>query len=271
MRALGITLPAATVPPSRLASLARFAGAAKVSAITRLPPASRLATLVAFVHCLEATAQDDALEVLEQLLRGLFADAARADRQARLRTLKDLDRAALLLATVGRLLLDPEVVDTDLRTQAFARVPPETLAQALASVAALTRPPDAVFYGELEKRYTTVRRFLPTFLKEIRFGASPAGQPVAEACDGLREHDRHPKAGAAPRAVIGKSWQHLVLGEDGGVDRRAYTFCILDALHTALRRRDVFVTPSWRYADPRAGLLAGAEWEAARPSAARSG
>lgn len=155
VRALGITLPAATVPPSRLASLARFAGAAKVSAITRLPPARRLATLVAFVHCLEATAQDDALEVLEQLLRGLFADAARADRQARLRTLKDLDRAALLLATVGRLLLDPEVVDTDLRTQAFARVPPETLAQALASVEALTRPPDDVFYGELEKRYTT--------------------------------------------------------------------------------------------------------------------
>lgn len=270
VRALGITLPAATVPPSRLASLARFAGAAKVSAITRLPPARRLATLVALVHCLEATAQDDALEVLEQLLRGLFADAARADRQARLRTLKDLDRAALLLATVGRLLLDPEVVDTDLRTQAFARVPPETLAQALASVEALTRPPDDVFYGELEKRYTTVRRFLPTFLKEIRFGASPAGQPVAEACDWLREHDRHPKAGDAPRAVIGKSWQHLVLGEDGGVDRRAYTFCILDALHTALRRRDVFVTPSWRYADPRAGLLAGAEWEAARPIVCRT-
>ncbi len=123
----------------------------------------------------------DALEVLEQLLRGLFADAARADRQARLRTLKDLDRAALLLAAVSRVLLDPAVVDADLRTQAFARVPPDTLAQALASVEALTRPPDDMFYGKLEKRYTTVRRFLPTLLKEIRFGASPAGQPVADA------------------------------------------------------------------------------------------
>ena len=270
VRALGIALPAACVPPSRLASLARFAGAAKVSAIARLPPARRLATLVAFVHGLEATAQDDALEVLEQLLRGLFADAARADRQARLRTLKDLDRAALLLATVGHLLLDPEVVDTDLRTQAFARVPPDTLAQALASVEALTRPPDDVFYGELEKRYTTVRRFLPILLKEIRFGASPTGQPVADACDWLRGHDRHPKASDAPRLVISKSWQHLVLREDGGVDRRAYTFCVLNALHTALRRRDVFVTPSWHYADPRAGLLAGADWEAARPIVCRT-
>jgi hypothetical protein len=41
-----------------------------------------------------------------------------------------------------------------------------------------------------------------------------------------------------------------------------YTFCVLDELQTALKRRDVFVTQSWRYADPRVGLLDGAEWEA---------
>ena len=44
----------------------------------------------------------------------------------------------------------------------------------------------------------------------------------------------------------------------------------LDALRTALRRRDVFVSPSWRYADPRLGLLDGAEWLAARPIICRS-
>ena len=58
-------LSATGVPPSRLASLARFAGTAKVTAIDRLPPIRRLATLVAFIHCLEATAQDDVIEVLD--------------------------------------------------------------------------------------------------------------------------------------------------------------------------------------------------------------
>jgi hypothetical protein len=38
----------------------------------------------------------------------------------------------------------------------------------------------------------------------------------------------------------------------------------------ALRRRDVFVAPSWRYTDPRSGLLAGSEWEAVRPIVCRS-
>ena len=46
--------------------------------------------------------------------------------------------------------------------------------------------------------------------------------------------------------------------------------CVLDQLREALRRRDVFVTPSWRYADPRRNLLAGAEWEAARPIMCRT-
>jgi TnpA family transposase len=41
-------------------------------------------------------------------------------------------------------------------------------------------------------------------------------------------------------------------------------------LQTALRRRDVFVEPSWRYADPRAGLLKVEEWETTRPLICRT-
>jgi hypothetical protein len=95
VRALGITVPMkARIPPSRIASLARFANRAKAQAISRMPAARRIATLVAFVHCLEATAQDEVLEVLEMLLDDLFGKAITADQKARLRTLKDLDQSA---------------------------------------------------------------------------------------------------------------------------------------------------------------------------------
>src|ERR1022692_3516473 len=59
---------------------------------------------------------------------------------------------------------------------------------------------------------------------------------------------------------------------DGKVDAQAYTFCLLDRLRKGLRRRDVFVTPSVRYADPRIGLLEleGETWEGARPFLCRS-
>ena len=44
----------------------------------------------------------------------------------------------------------------------------------------------------------------------------------------------------------------------------------MDRMRAALRRRDLFATPSLRYADPRLGLLDGAAWEAARPAVCRS-
>ncbi len=72
--------------------------------MARLPVERRTATLVAFIHSLEASAHDDAFDVLSMLLRDLFARAEQADRMARLRTLKDLDQAALTLAEACRML-----------------------------------------------------------------------------------------------------------------------------------------------------------------------
>ncbi|MGF6604885.1 TnpA family transposase [Paraburkholderia sp. GAS448] len=266
VRALGITLPAAQVPPSRLASLARFAGAAKVSAISRLPPARRLATLVAFVHSLEASTQDDALDVLDMLLRELFSKAEQADRKVRLRAMKDLDKAAITLADACRMLLNPELSDSELRTRIYAAIGQDALEQALANVTGLVRPPDDVFYQELQRKKETVKRFLPTLLRVVRFEANPAAGPLVQALDWLRHRPDHDP----PTTVVDKAWQRHVVQGDGKLDHAAFAFCTLDKLQTALRRRDVFVTLSWRYADPRAGLLSGAEWSASRPIICRS-
>jgi TnpA family transposase len=271
VRDLNIKLPATGVPSNKLSTLARFAGTSKVTAIGRLPPVRRLATLVAFVHCLEATALDDAIEVLDMLLHEFFNNAAKADKKTRLRSLKDLDRAATVLATACRALLDPAHTEGDLLNTVFSRVPREVLTKALVSVETLVRPPDDVYFSELNAHYRSVRIFLPTLLQHISFGASPAGEPVRESLDWLREREKSTKPEQpAPREVITKAWKRHVVREDGSVEPRAYTFCVLDGLRKALRRRDVFVSPSWRYADPRAGLLAGSEWEATRPIICRS-
>jgi hypothetical protein len=224
VRELGIKLPeAAHIPATRVAALARFAGVAKASAILRLPNSRRLATLVAFVHCLEATAQDDALEVLEAVLRELFGGAVKADKKARLRSLKDLDKAAATLASACQMVLDGTLPDAELRTKLFEKIPRDTLTKALDGVNALIRPADNVFYQELDAKYKTVRRFLPTLVEHVRFGANTAGGPVVAAFDWLRAHMVCKKPGDdAPRDVIGKSWRRYVLREDGTVDFHAY-------------------------------------------------
>jgi TnpA family transposase len=266
VRGLGIKLPATPVPPSRIAALARFANTVKVSAVARLPVARRTATLVAFIHSLEASAHDDALDVLAILLRDLFAKAEQADRKARLRSLKDLDRAASTLAEACRLLLDSSLPDGELRERVYAVVGHEALTKALTDVSNLVRPSEDVFYQELAEKRATVKRFLPILLRVIRFDSNAAAGPLLEALRWLHERPDHDP----PIAIVDKPWQRHVLREDGRINERAFTFCTLDKLRVAIRRRDVFVSPSWRYADPQAGLLTGTEWEAARPMICRS-
>ncbi len=59
-------------------------------------------------------------------------------------------------------------------------------------------------------------------------------------------------------------------GPDGLLHRPAYTFVVLERLREALRRRDVYAPISRRWADPRARLLQGQAWEAARVGVATS-
>lgn len=266
IRNLGIRLPMVDVPPSRIATLARFASTSKVTAISRLANIRRLATLVAFVHSLEAVAQDDALDVLDMLLRNLFGNAEQANRKARLRSIKDLDRAATTLADACKFLLDNDLPSDLLREYVYAEVGQNELAQALADVSALVRPPDDVFYLELQKKQETVNRFLPTLLRVINFHSNITGEPLLQALAWLQHRPDHDP----PVAVLGKAWHRYVTNNEGKLDPVAFTFGALDMLKTALRRRDVFVMPSWRYADPYAGLLSGAEWITARPLICRA-
>jgi Domain of unknown function (DUF4158) len=64
-----------------------------------------------------------------------------------------------------------------------------------------------------------------------------------------------PSMSAAPLKVVTKAWSRLVINASGGIDRKAYTFCVLQCLRSALRRRDVFVVKSQRYCNPRVKLL----------------
>ena len=64
---------------------------------------------MAFASNLEATALDDALDLLDILITEIFSDAAKASDKSRLRTIKDLDAAAVQLSQVCRLVLDSDL------------------------------------------------------------------------------------------------------------------------------------------------------------------
>lgn len=70
--------------------------------------------------------------------------------------------------------------------------------------------------------------------------------------------------------VVPASWKRHVAPKDQPVDRCYYSLCVLERLHEALRRHDVFVDESTGWGDSLAKLLTGEHWERVRPTICQS-
>lgn len=258
------------IPPGKAASLARFASVAKAQAVARLPDDRRAATLVAFIRTLEASAGDDVIDLFDVVSTTMFSHARTTAREARIRTLRDLDAAALLLRDAGAVLLDDDTADGEVRAAVFAGIERTTLAEAVAQITRLAVPGDATYFAEL-RRHPGKIRYLPALLGGIELEAAPAGKPLLDAVDHLRSIQRGAKRpGPAPTAFASKAWVAQLRTSDGAFDLAGYRLATVDRLRHAIRRRDVFPVRSLRYADPRKALLKGAAWEAARPVVCRT-
>ena len=273
VRSLGLgQIDVSQIPPNRLKVLARSALLARSQAISRMPDTRRIATMLAFIYILEFTATDDAIDLFDLLITAILNKSKNEGEKDRLRTLKDLDAAALRLSTASEVLLDPTSSDSDVRSNVFAIMSSEQLEQAISKVKALVRPSDDKYYDMMLSHWRHVRLFLPKLLDTINFEGTEAVKPILEAWEFLRSIEglKKPEMKNAPTGVINTHWFKLVMGVNGEIDRKAYTFCVLQRLRSALRRRDIFVQKSLRYCDPRAKLLQGAVWEAARSGVCRT-
>jgi hypothetical protein len=264
-------LELANIPTGRLKVLARYASTARAQAIQRMPAERGMATLVAFACTLEANAQDDALDVLDRLLTDLLAGVDKQERQRRLRTIGDLDAAALLLRDISVVVLDLAKPDQTVRSEIFTRWPLQRIEQAVATVGALARLPENNQAPEtLLSRYSMVRQFLPLLMETITPHATTGGPAVLAAWEFLHRIERNasPPMHEAPLRIVTPAWWRLVVHPNKTIDRCAYTFCALQATHAAFKRRDLYLMPSQRRGDPRAQLVTPEAWQAQRTQSA---
>ena len=94
--------PAADLPAAPLGQLARSARTTKPANLAALHEPRRTATPAALFQTLEATALDDAVELFDALATDIVTQAEEAHRKSRLRSLRDLDAAAIMLRDVSQ-------------------------------------------------------------------------------------------------------------------------------------------------------------------------
>ena len=218
----------------------------------------------------EASAGDDVIDLFDAVTTSMFAAATTAAKEARLRSLRDLDAAALRLRDASVVILDETTPDDPVRAAVLGLVSRDALASAVERVTRLAEPEDDTFFTELRKSPGRLR-YVPTLLRGLELEAAPAGRTLLDAVEHLRSVQGGGKRpGPPPTAFAPKGWVTQLRTADGRLDLPGYRLAVLDGLRRAIRRRDVFPARSLRYADPRKGLLAGAAWEAARPAVCRT-
>jgi hypothetical protein len=266
------------VPPNRVAALARYGLASKAPTLAALAEPRRTATLLAMARHLDAVAIDDALDLFALLMATkLINPARRASTAERLASLPRLERASRTLALVNRELF--KTLDAAAEAEGGVDVPAtwatleqiasrEQITGALATVEELVPDDDGsaevAMRMVLAERYRTVRPFLALLAESVSLVAASDGTKVLAAVKTLpdlaaRKVKAKPlRPGEIDTDLVPAMWNRAVYANPelpaGSADRDAYVVCVLEQLHKALRIRDVFAVPSYRWGDPRARL-----------------
>jgi len=276
VRALGVAeLDLSHLPARRVAALARYADQAWATQLADLGPERRVATLLAYIHVLTASARDDVIDIFDVVFGDLQRAATHRGQKRRVGELRDYDQAVGALHARLHALLealeDPAALATvldDLRAEKA------TVQDATDTVAALMRPPSDPFHERLVAAYPQIRRFLPMLIEAIDLEATEGAAPVLGAYHALAQwladkpRTTRLPAEDLPLDVITPAWApHVHNSDDATVNRAAYACAVLDALRTRLRRRDIYAPTSTRWGDPRAELLDPDVWETQRQTA----
>ncbi|MGH3755630.1 MAG: DUF4158 domain-containing protein [Pseudonocardiaceae bacterium] len=274
------------VPHRKVLDLARYGMTATPTQLSRHPVTRRLATLLSTVVYLQGRAVDDALELLDVLMAAkLIGPVKRAVDKETLRRYPKFSRESSKLAAAVEVLLEAtdfgeDITLTEVWESIEVIVSRRELRAAVAAVTDSVPPPDADRDGEfragLVDKIATVRGFLPLLCEHIEFGSTQAANPVLTAMKDIGPlikpvgpPSRKPLSRQAidPSVVTG-SWKRLVFDKPGlpagAVDRSAYVICVLEQFHHCVKRREIYATNSTRWGDPRAHLLDGKKWAAAR-------
>ena len=262
----------------------------------------RLATLLVVVQHLERAATDDALVVFSSVMHEIGLRGQRRRQQERLRSLKDLDTAALtlrdVLDEVRVVLVDSSLEDSKARATALERLDASRLLEAKLRVSDLASNAEDEEIEVWEQAHRSISPFLVTLLTIIKFDGTLAMKGLLDAINFVKRTTGTAQStwGEVPRAFIPRTWLGLIFvspkvsskiststkikvesssnnntsnADNAGNTRKTfkrhhYLVCVAHQLHAALKRGDVFVVRSNNHGDPRAHMLIGEAWNAVK-------
>jgi TnpA family transposase len=274
LRSLGVgEVDLSAFPLGRIRTLAQQAVVSNPATLRNWSAHHLQATLLAFAWVYETRALDDALDVFDVVIT-LIRKAAEEQCEAwQQETRQELDAAALRLADVCAVLVDPKVRNVSVRKRAYEVASRDLIEQAIQVIRELTGSPDDRLKRQMVERYRQIVLFLPTLLRTVDFQATRGGQGVLRSLRFIRDHLANlSKAdfSNAPQDDISHDWQNRIRDANKQVASRAYVVWAASRLRDGLRRHDIYVSRSERWGNVQLDLIQPDEWQTLRPQVCRA-
>ena len=234
---------------ARLSQLAREADKTTVQHVARFERQRRHATLVAITVDFTASLTDQAIDVFDRLVGGIFRKAEGRHARAFQADARAINEKVRLYARVGAALIAAQTDQQDAFGAIKSVIPWERFCKTVAEAEALARPEEFDAFQNLGEHYAGIRRWSPAFLSAFAFESVPASASLLRAIEVLREMNSKDTAGlpkSAPTGFVRQRWAAYVI-PGGVIDRRHYELCVLSELRDRLHAGDVWVAGSRRY------------------------
>lgn len=172
-----------SIPEGKIRVLANYTFKAKAQLIQRMSGQKKLALLVAFVYIYKCKAMDEQILALSNFYETVFRRAKNTESKERLRTIKDLDRAASTLSDIVELVMSDFSDNSELsiRDRVLEKYSEENVTDAVSQVRSLVKnnhEPTAI--AELLNAYRKFRRFIPNILTTLPFDSNNYGNNCKE-------------------------------------------------------------------------------------------
>ena len=250
VRALGIDADRGhLVHQARLAQITREAARVTVQHIAGYERQRRHATLAAIALDLQANLTDQAINLFDGLVGGMFRRAEGRQARAFQADARAINDKVRLYARVGGAVIAAHTGKQDAFDAITAVISWERFCASVAEAEALARPEEFDAFEKIGEHYAAARRWSPAFLDAFTFEGVPAVASLLRAIDVLREANRKGSARlpkSAPTGFVRGRWTGYVL-PGGDIARRHYELCVLSELRVRLSAGEVWISGSRQY------------------------
>jgi TnpA family transposase len=250
--------------PNRQKCLSQVARKSRIQSLGELSEKKRYPILAAFAKQALIDIIDETIELFDRCLMQSYSKAGQELDELRQKNSRSTNEKIHLFYEIGSLILDPEIADAQLREKIFESVNPENLSEAVAECPRIMRPMDDNYFDLWAERYSYFRRFVPHFLSILEFASDRHHENLLQAIEVLKrinEEGRRKLPTDAPTSFISAKWKPYIKDKTGKLSLRFYELCVLWELRAALRGGHLWVSGSYRYANPETYLIPKERWQ----------